>query len=166
MTFKTMAAEEKWRILSAQNFYATPNASDVNATEQLRNIKGTGQTQSGSILPPACLVCGKVLLSVAYVCLFTGDPHLTMTHYTGNSPLHHPQPWLLHHTVTSRRLGPSTFTSPYRVFPSSGYVQTRSLWSADCGQEGDLLFSKFIVNFANKTKFSIINKWIHFFGLR
>ena len=72
MTFKTMAAEEKWRILSAQNFYATPNASDVNATEQLRNIKGTGQTKSGSILPPAYLMCGKVLLSVAYVCLFTG----------------------------------------------------------------------------------------------
>ena len=47
MTFKTMAAEEKWRILSAQNFYATPNASDANATEQLRNIKGTGQTSSG-----------------------------------------------------------------------------------------------------------------------
>ena len=43
MMFKTIAAEEKWRILSAQNFYATPNASDVNATEQLRNIKGTGE---------------------------------------------------------------------------------------------------------------------------
>ena len=43
MEFKTMAAEEKWRILSAQIFYAPQNASHVNATEQLKNIKGTGR---------------------------------------------------------------------------------------------------------------------------
>ena len=43
MEFKTLAAEEKWRILSVQNFYAPQNASQVNVTEQLRNIKGTGK---------------------------------------------------------------------------------------------------------------------------
>lgn len=40
--FQTKAAENKWRVMSVQQFEATANASDVNAREQLKQIKGTG----------------------------------------------------------------------------------------------------------------------------
>ena len=40
--FQTRAAENKWRVMSVQQFGATVDAADVNAKEQLRQIKGTG----------------------------------------------------------------------------------------------------------------------------
>ncbi len=44
MNFQTIAAENKWRILSVQQFDATPNPGDVQATNQLQLIKGTGKS--------------------------------------------------------------------------------------------------------------------------
>ena len=43
MEFQTLAAENKWRVLSVQQFEVTTNASEVDAREQLDTIRGTGE---------------------------------------------------------------------------------------------------------------------------
>ena len=40
---QTMASENRWRVLSVQQFLLTSNISDIDARPQLSNIRGTGE---------------------------------------------------------------------------------------------------------------------------
>ncbi len=43
MELQTLAAVNKWRILSSQYFVAPPDVSKTDAKEELVNIRGTGR---------------------------------------------------------------------------------------------------------------------------